>query len=71
MESMRATWTDSRLDDFKNNVDSRFDELSERVGDLSGRIDKLQHTMLQGFVAVVVAMFTGFLTLAGLIATQL
>jgi hypothetical protein len=68
---MRSTWTDSRLDDFKNNVDSRLDELSERVGDLSSRIDKLQHTMLQGFVAVMVAMFTGFLTLAGLIATQL
>lgn len=68
---MRSTWTDSRLDDFKDNVDTRLDELSERVGDLSGRIGKLQHAMLQGFVAIMVAMFTGFLTLAGLIATQL
>ena len=68
---MRSTWTDSRLDDFKDSVDSRLNELSQRVGDLSGRIDKLQHAMLQGFVAVMVAMFTGFLTLAGLIATQL
>jgi len=68
---MRSTWTDSRLDDFKESVDARFDELSSRVGELSGRIDKLQHTMLQGFVAIMVAMFTGFLTLAGLIATQI
>ncbi len=68
---MRSTWTDSRLDDFKESVDARFDELSTRVGELSSRIDKLQHTMLQGFVAIMVAMFTGFMTLAGLIATQI
>ncbi len=68
---MRSTWTDSRLDDFKDRVDSRLDELSHRIDGLSGRIDKLRHTMIQGFVAIMVAMFTGFLTLAGLIATQL
>ncbi len=75
---MRSTWTDSRLDDFKNRVESSFDEISERIGELSnrvdaqsGRIDKLQHVMVQGFIALMVAMFTGFATLAGLILTQL
>jgi hypothetical protein len=57
---MRSTWTDSRLDD-----------LNDRVSDLSGRIDGLQHTMVQAFIALMVAMFTGFLSLAGLIVTQL
>ncbi len=52
---MRSTWTDSRLDDFKEGVDSRLDELSKRIGDLSTRIDGLQHTMSYGFVAVMVA----------------
>jgi tetrahydromethanopterin S-methyltransferase subunit G len=68
---MRSTWTDSRLDEFKERVDSRLDELSQRVGELSGRIDKLQHSMVQGFVAMFAAMLVGFVTLAGLIATQL
>ncbi len=27
MEAMRSTWTDARLDDFKDSVDSRLDEL--------------------------------------------
>lgn len=36
---MRSTWTDSRLDDFKSNVDARFDGLDRRVGDLAGRMD--------------------------------
>jgi hypothetical protein len=60
MESMRSTWTDSRLDD-----------LNDRVGELSGRIDTLQHTMVQAVVAITATMVTGFLGLAGLIATQL
>ena len=67
---MRSTWTDSRLDDFKDSVDSRFDELSQRVGELSGRVDSFQHVMIQGFIAIMVAMFTGFVGLAGLILTQ-
>jgi TolA-binding protein len=59
MESMRSTWTDSRLDD-----------LNGRVTELSGRIDNLQHTMVQAVVAITATMITGFLGLAGFIATQ-
>ena len=68
---MRSTWTDSRLDDFKNGVDSRLDELSQRVTDLSGRVDGLQHTMVYGFIAIMVGMMTGFLGLAGVLITKL
>lgn len=68
---MRSTWTDSRLDEFKERVDSRFDELSQRMTDLSNRMDKIQHTMVHGFIAIMVAMFTSFVGLAGLIVTQL
>jgi tetrahydromethanopterin S-methyltransferase subunit G len=68
---MRSTWTDERLDEFKDRVDSRLDELSQRVDGLSGRIDNLQHTMVHGFIAIMVAMVTGFVALAGLIAAQM
>jgi hypothetical protein len=57
---MRSTWTDSRLDDLNN-----------RVSELSNRVDGLQHTMVQGFLALVVIMATGFMGLAGLIVTKL
>jgi hypothetical protein len=64
MEAMRSTRTDSRLD-----------ELNERVTDmdsrLTGRIDSLQHAMLQAFIGLVVVMATGFMGLAGLIITQI
>ncbi len=75
---MRSTWTDSRLDDLKDRVDSRLDdlndrfaELSARVDGLSNRVDGLQHGMIQGFIAMMVVMVTGFMGLAGLIVTKL
>ena len=60
MRFMRSTWTDSRLDD-----------LNQRVGELSNRVDRIQHTMVHGFIAMMVGMVTGFMGLAGLIVTQL
>jgi hypothetical protein len=68
---LRSIWTDSRLDDFKQNVDSRFDELNARISDLSSRVDGIQHTMTSGFITLVVIMITGFMGLAGLIVTKL
>ena len=38
---------------------------------LGSRIDRLQHTMVNGFIAMMVGMMTGFIGLAGLIVTQL
>lgn len=57
---LRSTWSDSRLDD-----------LNQRVTELSNRVDKIQHTMVHGFIAMMVAMITGFMGLAGLIVTKL
>lgn len=57
---MRSTWTDERLDD-----------LNGRVSELSGRIDVLQHTVIHVFVAIMAAMITGFVALAGLIVAQM
>ncbi len=68
---MRSTWTDSRLDEFKDRVDSRLGELSGQLNEQGARIDRLQHTMVQAFIALMVAMFTGFAGLAGLIVTQI
>ena len=60
---MRSTWTDSRLDE----LNARVTEMDRR---LTGRIDSLEHAMLQAFIGLVVVMATGFMGLAGLIITQ-
>ncbi len=61
---MRSTWTDGRLDD----LNERVTKMDIR---LTGRIDSLQHTMLQAFIALVIIMVTGFMGLAGLIVSQM
>ena len=61
---MRSTWTDSRLDELN-------DRVSEMDTRLTGRIDALQHTMLQAFIGLMVVMATGFMGLAGLIIAQI
>jgi len=68
---MRSTWTDSRLDEFKDQVNTSFRDLGQRVDHQSHRIDTLQHTMVQAFIALVVIMVSGFMGLAGLILTQI
>jgi tetrahydromethanopterin S-methyltransferase subunit G len=71
MEAMRSTWTDSRLDEFKEQVNANFSELGQRVDHQSNRIDKLQHTILVvggGLFAAFVALLAAII---GLIATQI
>jgi hypothetical protein len=71
MEAMRSSWTDSRLDEFKDQVNANLKELGQRIDHQSHRIDTLQHTMVQAFIALVVIMVTGFMGVAGLILTQI
>jgi hypothetical protein len=81
MESMRATWTDTRLDKFAANVDRRFDKLDHGFGEVNRRLEKVDvdlremkaeiaansRSMLQ-FCGVMVA--AQMATVATLIATQ-
>jgi hypothetical protein len=70
MEAMRSTWTDSRLDDLNERVNDLKDQVGELDARLTGRIDSLQHTMVQAFIGLAVIIATGFMGLAGLIVTQ-
>ena len=68
---MRLILTDSGLDVLLASVDARFDDLNARISDLTARVDGLQHTMVHGFIAMMVAMITGFMCIAGLIIAKL
>jgi hypothetical protein len=71
MEAMRSTWTDARLNEFKDQVNANFKELGQHVDHQSQRIDSLQHTILivgGGIFAAFVAVLAAII---GLIATQL
>jgi hypothetical protein len=82
MHLMRESWTDARLDDFRGEVDRRFDEVDRRFDKIEGEIGELRtemktgfesinRTMAHGFVALSASFITGFAAVVGLVATQL
>jgi uncharacterized protein YdcH (DUF465 family) len=69
----REDWTDARIDDFKENVnqrfdqvDKRFDQVDKRLDRIEGDIKELRQTMIQGFFVLVGINATSTLTLIGL-----
>jgi len=81
MAVMRQSWTDDRLDGFRERVDERFDELNRRLDRietrldtdlprLDQRIDGLHRAMLQGFLVLVGIQVTFFVSTIAFIASQ-
>lgn len=72
METMRESWTDARLDDFRDETARRFDSLERRMESgfdrIDTRFDALQRTLLQIGGGVIATLFAGFF---GVIITQL
>jgi len=82
MHVMRESWTDARLDDFRVEVDRRFDEVDRRLEKVEAEIKDLRSEMKSGFEAVNKTMINGvlilsgsyiagFAALVGLVATQI
>jgi hypothetical protein len=82
MHLMRETWTDARLDDFRADVDRRFDKVDRHFDKVEGEIRELRsemkdgfesvhRTMVHGVVALSASFIAGFAAIVGLVATQL
>jgi hypothetical protein len=78
MHLMRESWTDARLDDFRADVDCRFDEVDKRFDKVEGEIDELRSEVKRGFESVnctmvqgVVALSASFIAGFAAIVTQL
>jgi hypothetical protein len=68
MYKMRESWTDERLDDFRDEVNRRFDEVDAELGRVNDRLDGLHRTLLQIAGGTIATLIAGF---AGVIVTQL
>ena len=82
MHVMRESWTDARLDDFRGEVDRRFEKVEDEIRELRGEVKELRSEMKSGFEAVNKTMLNGvlilsgsyiagFAALVGLVATQI
>jgi hypothetical protein len=71
MEAMRSTWTDSRLDDLNERVKGMDKKIDDGFARLDGRIDKMNHAMVQGMIvliSIIAVLLAAFLTV---VATHL
>ncbi|MBS1880270.1 MAG: hypothetical protein JST31_12200 [Actinobacteria bacterium] len=74
MEAMRATWTDERLDDLRDEVvrqGGRIDAMGARIDAMGGRIDKLTHAIVVVGGSLLAAFIAFTAALLGLIITRL
>ncbi len=86
MEAMRQSWTDDRLDDFRGEVNRRFDEMDRRFEGVDKRFDRVDQrfddlsrqmnarfdSFQRAMFQAAIALVTAILTVAAaIIATQL
>lgn len=71
MYKVRESWTDERLDDFRSEVNRRFDKLDRELDRVNDRLDGMQRAMVHGFVMVAGAIVASNAALIGLVVTQL
>jgi archaellum component FlaC len=84
MYKMRESWTDERLDDFRGEVNRRFDDVDRRFGEVNRRFDKVDtelnrvndrldglHKILSlAFIAYTSATLAGYGAMIALIVTR-
>jgi hypothetical protein len=61
---MRESWTDARLDDFRGEVNRRFDKVEGEVRDLRGEVNELRSEMKSGFESINRTMLHGVIALS-------
>jgi hypothetical protein len=64
MHVMRESWTDARLDDFRADVDRRFDKVEGEISELRGEVRELRTEMKNGFEAINRTMLHGVIALS-------
>jgi len=74
VQGPRESWTDERLDDFRENVNQRFDFVDKRFDAVDQRLDRvdsdireLRRMMFHGFIAQTTITVSCFVGVAGLI----
>jgi tetrahydromethanopterin S-methyltransferase subunit G len=78
MYKMREAWTDERLDDFRDEVNRRFDDVDKRFDKVESelqrvndRLDGMHRAMAHGIVVIAGAIVASNAAMIGLVVTQL
>ena len=71
MESMRSTWTDTRLDDFAKSTDRRFDSVDRRFDKVDRELGEIRTEVGALHRTIILFMGAQLAAAVGLLATQL
>jgi hypothetical protein len=78
MFDVRESWTDERLDDFRgevnrrfDSVDRRFDKVDTELARVNDRLDGLHRLLIFTVLSLMSATFAGYAAMIALIVTQL
>jgi hypothetical protein len=64
-------WSDDRPDDMNDRVKGMETKIDEGFARLDGRIDQMNHTMVQGMIALISIISVLLSILVGIVATRL
>lgn len=74
---MRESWTDERLDDFRDEVNRRFDKVDHRLDKVDSelhrvndRLDGLHRILIFTVLSLMSATFAGYAAMIALIVTR-
>jgi hypothetical protein len=74
---MRESWTDERLDDFRdevnrrfNAVDKRFDKVDRELSRINDRLDSLHRILIYAVLTVGSATIAGWASMIALLITR-
>jgi hypothetical protein len=70
MYKMRESWTDERLDDFRGEVNRRFDRVDSELGRVNDRLEGLNRLLVYAVISLTSATVAGYAAMIALIVTR-
>lgn len=70
MYKMRESWTDERLDDFRDEVNRRFDKVDTELNRINDRLDGLHKILVFTILAFTSTTLAGYGAMIALIVTR-
>jgi hypothetical protein len=70
MYKMRESWTDERLDDFRGEVNRRFDKVDTELNRINDRLDGLHKILVFTILAFTSTTLAGYGAMIALIVTR-
>lgn len=67
---MRESWTDERLDDFRDEVYGRFDKVDVELQRVNNRLDGLHRLLIFTVLSLMSATLAGYAAMIALVVTR-